>query len=162
MAEAIKTLDIFYESWQLYQEHLKAALAPLTAEQLALRAAPHLRSIREIAAHVIAGRVHWFSEFLGEGDDDTATLRTWDEPGAPELTAQDLLRGLDRSWQLMAARLQRWTSADMAHTFPHEWRGNQYGLSRSWVVWHLLEHDLHHGGEISLMLGMHGLQAPDV
>jgi len=27
------------------------------------------------------------------------------------------------------------------------------------VVWHVLEHDLHHGGEISLMLGLHRLQA---
>jgi uncharacterized damage-inducible protein DinB len=27
------------------------------------------------------------------------------------------------------------------------------------VVWHVLEHDLHHGGEISLTLGMHGIDA---
>jgi hypothetical protein len=30
------------------------------------------------------------------------------------------------------------------------------------VVWHLIEHDLHHGGEVSLILGMHGLGAPDL
>ncbi len=28
---------------------------------------------------------------------------------------------------------------------------------RGWVVWHTLEHDLHHGGEISQILGSHGL-----
>ena len=32
-------------------------------------------------------------------------------------------------------------------------------LSRAAVVWHVLEHDLHHGGEISLIFGVHGLQA---
>jgi len=31
--------------------------------------------------------------------------------------------------------------------------------SRSCVVWHVLEHALHHGGEISLALGLHGQQA---
>jgi hypothetical protein len=35
---------------------------------------------------------------------------------------------------------------------------------RGWVVWHVLKHDLHHGGEIGfslgLSLGLHGLPAP--
>jgi len=30
------------------------------------------------------------------------------------------------------------------------------------VIWHLIEHDLHHGGEIALTLGLHGLAAPDL
>jgi uncharacterized damage-inducible protein DinB len=32
-------------------------------------------------------------------------------------------------------------------------------VSRAWVVWHVMEHDLHHGGELSLTLGLHGLSA---
>ena len=72
----------------------------------------------------------------------------------------ELMRGLDVSWNFMAERLAHWSAADMQHTFPDEWRGQHYDLPRSWVVWHLLEHDLQHAGEISLTLGMHGLQAP--
>jgi hypothetical protein len=37
-----------------------------------------------------------------------------------------------------------------------------YDVSRSWVIYHVLEHDLHHGGEVSLILGMNKLQAPDI
>jgi uncharacterized damage-inducible protein DinB len=29
-------------------------------------------------------------------------------------------------------------------------------------VWHVAEHDLHHGGEISLTLGVHGLAGLDM
>ena len=29
-------------------------------------------------------------------------------------------------------------------------------MTRAWIVWHLIEHDLHHGGEISQSLGMIG------
>ncbi len=47
----------------------------------------------------------------------------------------------------------------MRHTFPDDWDGQQVDLSRAWVVWHVMEHDLHHGGELSLTLGMHGLSA---
>lgn len=162
MAEDSPTLATFYENWQLYHDLLKAALAPLTPDHLSLCAGSHLRTIRMIAAHIIAARVHWFHSFMGEGDADIAPLQTWDDPGAPAHTAADLLQGLDRTWALMAERLARWSAADMAVTFPYDWRGDHYDLSRAWVVWHVLEHDLHHGGEISLILGMHGLQAPDV
>src|SRR5436190_1064107 len=38
MAEENFTLTTFYSSWKQYQDHIKAALAPLTPEQLELRA----------------------------------------------------------------------------------------------------------------------------
>jgi hypothetical protein len=34
--------------------------------------------------------------------------------------------------------------------------------SRGWVIWHVAEHDVHHGGEISQILGSHGLAPLDV
>ena len=77
-------------------------------------------------------------------------------------SSMELIRGLETSWQLMADALARWTYEDMQKTFTRDWRGDHYALSRSWVVWHLIEHDLHHGGELSLSLGMHGLTAPDI
>ena len=83
---------------------------------------------------------------------------------AAERSAAELVAGMDASWQFMQVRLDRWTPTDLARTFPHdepEWR-DKYVTARSWVVWHVLEHDLHHGGEISLTLGMHGLQAPEM
>ena len=60
------------------------------------------------------------------------------------------------------ARLQRWTPADCARTFPDEWDGQVYQVSRSWVIYHVMEHDLHHGGEVSLILGMNGLRSLDL
>jgi uncharacterized damage-inducible protein DinB len=56
------------------------AFAPLTAEQLALRAAPHLRSIDELARHIIGVRASWFHMALGEGDDAFGAYRIWDRP----------------------------------------------------------------------------------
>ena len=162
MAEDNATLTTFYKSWQTYQNNLRDALALLTAEQLTLRAAPDLGSLGEIAAHIIAARTHWFTSFLAEDWADAAPMTHWDDPGAPVRSAADLVQGLDRSWALMATALDRWDSAAMAQTFVRERRGQRSELSRGWVIWHLLEHDLHHGGEISLILGMHGLHAPDI
>ena len=162
MAEDNGTLDTIYENWKLYQDHLEEAIAPLTDEQLALRAAPHLRSIGENVAHIMGARIGWFTRLLGEGDDELKSMPRWDAPGQPARSAAELVAGLDRSWKLMADCLARWSSEDMQKTFVREREGKTYELSRNWVIWHLLEHDLHHGGEISLTLGMHGLQAPDI
>jgi uncharacterized damage-inducible protein DinB len=161
MAEGNFTLGTFYENWKLYQDRLKEAIAPLTDEQLALRAAPGLRSIGELAAHIIGTRIGWFAYVLLEDPGEVGTVR-WDKPGAPVRSAAELVRGLDLTWQMIADRLERWSDADMEQTFTDDWDGEEVHLSRAWIIWHLLEHDLHHGGELSLTLGMHGLQAPDL
>ncbi len=160
-------LATFYDSWKQYQDHIKQAIAPLTAEQLALRAAPHLRSIGENAMHIIGCRMYWFTEFLGEdGGEEMKAYASWNKAalrlGAPVPTAAALAQGLDQTWRLMADCLARWGPADMHQTFPDHWDGMPVEVSRAWVVWHVLEHDLHHGGELALTLGMHGLQAPDI
>lgn len=160
MAEDNFTLTTFYESWQKYQDRLKTSLAPLTADQLALRAAPGLRSAGENAVHIIGCRAGWFTYVLREnGGADVEATATWDEPGAPARTATELVQGLEATWDLMAGCLARWSSDDMRQTFPDDWDGKTVYLSRAWVVWHVMEHDLHHGGEVSLTLGMHGIPA---
>ncbi len=158
MAEDNFTLTTFYASWKEYQDHIKNALAPLTAEQLTLRAAPHLRSIGENAKHIIGCRIGWFTYTLGEdAGADAELFKGWDDSGPH--TAAELVHALDRTWQLMTDCIARWSSDDMRQTFPDEWDGQVVHVSRAWVVYHVLEHDLHHGGELSLTLGMHGIPA---
>ncbi|MEO7001770.1 MAG: DinB family protein [Ktedonobacterales bacterium] len=160
MAEENFTLSTFYTSWKNYQDQIKDSVAPLTAEQLTLRAAPDLRSIGENVAHIVGCRAGWFTHFLGEDATvDVTDIALWDEPGAPARTGTELAQALDSTWQLMAGCLSRWSPADIQQTFPDDWDGKIVQLSRAWVVWHVLEHDLHHGGEVSLTLGMHGIPA---
>ena len=83
MAEDNFTLTTFYTSWKEYQDHIKGAIAPLTAEQLELRASPHLRSIGENALHIIGCRAGWFTEFLGEDcGADVKAYASWEVPDA--------------------------------------------------------------------------------
>ena len=58
--------------------------------------------------------------------------------------------------------LRRWTPDDLAVEFSRRRRSGSQMFTRQWVVWHLIEHDLHHGGEISLILGSHGLTGLDL
>ena len=162
MSETNVTLAIMSQGWQSYQNHLSEALAPLSAEQLALSAAPNLRSIDELARHIIAVRAGWYHVVLHEGDDAFSAISHWDEPGNPPRSASELVNGLAVTWQVMQEALARYTPSDLQKVFEEEWEGQTYTHKCGWVVWHVIEHDLHHGGEIGYSLGMHGLQALDI
>ncbi len=53
MTEQQINLLSFYKGWDAYQALLIKALTPLSLEELALRVAPHLRSVGENVAHII-------------------------------------------------------------------------------------------------------------
>ncbi len=161
MIDNKSTLDTIYDNWEAYQKQIAGVLVPLTPEQLDMRAALHLRSIGEIAAHMIGARARWFNGLMGEGDATIAAMSTWDRRTLPG-TGAELAQGLDLTWRLIRSCLARWTPEDMAYIFDGEDEEGAYSFSRQWIVWHLIEHDVHHGGEISLTLGMHGLAAPDL
>lgn len=164
MAEDNFTLTTFYASWKEYQDHLAATLAPLTDEQLTLRAAPGLRSVGENAMHIVGCRMFWFTEALEvDGGEELKAYASWNkaalELGSPVPSATELAQAIDRTWRLMSDCLARWSPADMRKTISDEEDGEPVEISRAWVVWHVLEHDLHHGGELSFTLGMHGIPA---
>jgi uncharacterized damage-inducible protein DinB len=160
--QAPSTLDVIYENWRGYQEKLRSSIAALTNEQLVLRPAPHLWPLGQLVQHIISVRAGWFSGTLQEDDAAMNAYMNWGQRDSPARSAEELVRGLDETWAFIEARLQRWTPDDCAQTFPDEWQGEVYEVSRSWVIYHVLEHDLHHGGEVSLLLGMHGLRALDL
>jgi uncharacterized damage-inducible protein DinB len=162
VSEANVTLRIMSEGWQTYQQKLIEALAPLSAEQLALRAMPSLRSIEQLARHMVSVRAGWFHRFLGEGGDDFGALAAWDAADSPVRSASELVEGLTATWRVIQEALARYTPADLQETIERVRYGQTVRLTRGWVVWHLIEHDLHHGGELAFSLGVHGLAAPDV
>jgi uncharacterized damage-inducible protein DinB len=121
-----------------------------------------LRSIEELARHMISSRAGWFHNILGEGDDAFGAYHAWDRSDAPTRRAGELVEGLIATWCAMQSALAHFTHADLTETLTGVRKGHSYAHQRGWVVWHVLEHDLHHGGEISFSLGMHGLIALDL
>ena len=158
MEEPPGWLSNLREGWGAYQPRLLAMIAPLSPAELELRPAPRLRTVERMASHIIGARIRWFHRVMGEGDAAIAPLAGWDRRGARPRRPDELVRGLDTSWGLISASLTRWKLEDLKQTYEGDPRqGEPPVLTRRWIVWRALEHDLHHGGEISLTLGMHGL-----
>lgn len=157
----MSNLTRFYAGWDRYQDLLAEVVGSLTEEQLALSASPALRPVWTLAAHIISARAGWFREVMGEAPDrsDFEQMYDWDLDDQPQRSSKELVRGLRDSWQLIADCLARWTPDDLDETFTTE-RGNTF--SRQWIIWHVIEHDVHHGGELFFTLGMHGIPTPEL
>ena len=125
--------------------------------ELDLRAAPDLRSIGEIARHMIGARARWFYLLMGEGGEEFKALGRWDRRGGRARSGQELVSGLHRTWQGMQAAIGGWSPGEWEQTWLGEDQSEPEVITRQWVIWHLIEHDLHHGGEISLTLGAYGI-----
>ena len=155
-----------YSGWANYQQLLAGAIAPLDDDQLNLRAAPHLWSVRMIANHVVAARAWWFHSWMGEGGPEFDAMPDFDEGEESERRpAPEIVKWLEATWSLVDSCLRRWSETDLDARFQRpvpNAEGERPWRDRRYIIWHVAEHDLHHGGEISLSLGMHGIPAIDL
>ena len=143
----------FYAGWEDYQRLLVGAVAPLTDAQLQRTIASELRSIGMLATHIVRTRAAWLHSVLGEGGPEVAAIAAWDDNAGEAPSAAELVRGLEVTFAAWKECLQRWTPRDLDEVFhdgPDE-------VARGWIIWHVIEHDLHHGGELSYSLGALGL-----
>ena len=70
---------------------------------------------------------------------------------------EKLVAGLAATWTVIEGTLARCTQADLDETFQRITPGRVRTYTRQMLIWRVLEHDIHHTGEISLTLGRHGL-----
>ncbi len=165
MTEQALPLTTFYAGWDGFQQNLVEIIAPLTSEQLALPTAPHHWSIGMVVQHILANRVFWFQTWMGEGNADLAPIANWDwgQEDRPVGSAAELVVKLEATGQMIAAALARWTAADLEDLVPvppllsEEEQQRFSARTRQWIIWHVLEHEIFHGGELSLALGSYGL-----
>jgi uncharacterized damage-inducible protein DinB len=168
-------LQPFYRGWADHQRLLLTAIADLSQDQLALRTTPAEWSIWQIASHMAGSRAYWFHDVLGEGDPairDMFRVASTTVPGLPledagwedderhPRTATEIVEAFHETWGVIEEGLERWTPDDLTVQLPQ--RTADRLTTRGWVVWHLMEHEAHHGGAISLILGTNGLPGLDI
>lgn len=142
-----------FESWLDYQVALKRAIAPLTEEQLRRQLIPGLRTPGEIAEHIVFGRALHLHRTLGAEAAELTPLLRWEDADDPPHTAAEILQGLDLTWRFVTGCLLRGSAtADLLAA--------EAPIMQT--IWGLLDHDLPHAGELSLLLGAAGLPGVEI
>lgn len=114
---------------------------------------PNLRTPGEIAEHIVFGRALHLHQTLGERAVEITPLLQWDDAGNPPHTAAEILEGLELTWQVMTDCLMRGAPTDVI---------TEQDQSIIQTIWGLLDHDLPHAGELSLLLGAVGISGVEI
>ena len=172
-SQAVPLASIF-DGWSGYQTSLVHAIEPLTPEQLAFTPFEGQRTVGEIARHISLGRLNWFMRMNAPLSADLcARIQDWtedrdgnryivDESIAITGQAAELVAWLRSTWEMVEATLSQWTVADLALTYKHTYWGTTYEVPRQWTIWRIMAHDIHHGGQLTIMLGMQGIEAMEL
>ncbi len=171
MNPGTRSLATVYDGWAGHQTSLVNAIALLTPDQLRWRPTAQFHSIGESVRHLSLARVTWFARMDAPGSAallDHIPVWAEDSDGNRDIVesalpiteqATELVHWLTITWQMIEQTLHTWDVADLAKTYPHTWNGQTYAVSRQWTIWRILTHDVHHGGQIALMLGLQGIAA---
>lgn len=151
-----RRLQYVYDGWDGYHRSIASAVAGLTPEQLDFRAPGNMQCVRDLAWHIADGRVDWFVRLDAPGADE---LRAeMDARGDLPRESEPLVDWLERTWEMVAATLAQWTVDDLPETYRQPYQGKVYAVSRQWVIWRIMCHDIHHGGQLSELLAMQGIE----
>jgi len=105
---------------------------------------------------------------MGEGSAEAAAFMQWEEEeeGQPVHSAAELVAGLEATWGMIEASVNRWTVADLGRVFNPSASLTEAGRTifgpstRQEILFHVLRHDIHHGGELAV--GMGGYHVPTI
>jgi uncharacterized damage-inducible protein DinB len=164
MASSVAPL---YQDWPQHNARLRDAVRFLTAEQLLIRAGPDHASIWQLAAHVAGTRPYWLCGILGEPGADTTPFADpdgegWEDDPAHPRSGEELAWALDSTFLVVRECLERWTPDDLAFEAPRAFGGITVVHTRASILNRLFSHDAFHAGEISQLLGLHGLPEIDL
>ncbi len=142
-----------FEYWSAVRQGLFEALDLLRDEQLDFTPCKGLWSLRETIVHIASTEDGWLRYY-------TQNRRHEPEPQpADYATISSLKTLLDEMHQRTLEQFAIDPPGMMEQVCRLPWGGE---VSMGWAIWHVLEHEIHHRGEVYLMLGMMGIEAPDV
>ena len=144
---------VLFGYWKQVRQGLVEALDMLTNAQLDFVPRQGLWSLRETVCHIAGTEEGWLRYY---------TTNRWHEDlfKAEDFPSVASLKALlDKVHAETEAQFGPDPDSLMEKTAQLPW-GAQ--TTMGWAIWHVLEHEIHHRGEVYLMLGLQGMEAPDV
>ncbi len=141
--------------WQEVRQGLFAALDRVSDEQLDFSPAPGLWTMRQVLVHIANVEEAWFRLDVNREPADLGLGERRPEDYPTVASIKDLL-----------TRVHEWTesflSQDADAKLARKVETPEGDTDGAWVLLHVFEHEIHHRGEVFLMLGLLGMKAPAI
>ena len=157
----------FYEGWPKANRRLIQKIRELPPEALNWRATADSWPIWAMVAHCAMVRVYWLCDVLKEPGAETtpftnAAEEGWEDHLDQPRGAAELIGALEVTWRIVESCLERWSPAMLEEAFTRMKNDRVESHTRASVLIRLISHEGYHSGEVSLLLGMHGLEPIDL
>jgi uncharacterized damage-inducible protein DinB len=110
--------------------------------------------VGQIMLHIAECEDHWLHGLVRQELKPPIDYRLSDYP-----TKADIKGVLDSAHRRTLLFLKSLEEKDLDQTYQTRF-GETFSLY--WIIWHVLEHEIHHRGELSLILGLLGREGLDV
>ncbi len=170
----MKSIDLF-PFWSDNRALLAEVVSALRDDELEHRPAPGFRSLGEVLRHVITTEEYWWHGGInGEpydlwrSQDKSLSAAEWERLTTEERevcrerrfpTVAAILEGLRAAHAPVEAFLHELDAADLCEKRRATW-GDQNTLR--WILWHLVEHDQHHRGQVITRARIRGHTPPQI
>ncbi len=143
--------------WSAVRQGLEELLGRFSDDELDFVPQAGLWSVQETALHIANAEDGWFRYIVQR------QITDW--PPVPNLaeypTVASIKQYLTETHSSTETIYAGATPDDLNRLIDLPW-SETAKMSLADIIWHILEHEIHHRGELSLMLGLLGKEGPDV
>jgi uncharacterized damage-inducible protein DinB len=145
----------FFGHWKLIRKGLLATLEKFQEDELHYKPFEEAWSVGEILLHIANAEEGWFRY---------AVTREFDEwPSGHTLENYPTFESI----KILLTEVHDWTETYLSGLKPEDYKQVfelpwDERVPLGWIIWHVLEHEIHHRGELSLILGLLGREGLDV
>ena len=144
-----------FAHWQEIRTGLITTIDQFSDAELTYQAYEGGCAVGQIMLHIAGAEDGWLRFVL------TREFDEWPDHYKLNNFGDKLLikRALEQVHKRMVNYLNTLQETDLSRTIIAPW-GDEFQIG--WVLWHVLEHEIHHRGELSLILGLLGREGLDV
>lgn len=147
-------LSLMFKHWVQVRSDLMSTIDRFNPDELTFAPFKGSWPVGQIMLHIADCEDNWlYGVVQGE-------LEPWVFSKLEEYPAIPIIKeALERAHNRTTSFLLNLEEDDLAKEYKTT-SGEEYSLG--WIIWHVLEHEIHHRGELSLCLGMLGREGLDV
>jgi uncharacterized damage-inducible protein DinB len=145
----------FFSNYFTIRLELLEAVKELTPEQLDWKTDIHPNTIGRLLAHIAECEYYWI-DVVARSIDGRGDFERFEKAQQKA----DILALLDEGFESLSGYLQEEDIDDWDEVF-YEVEGEEK-ISKRWLVWHVVEHQARHRGQIFMLMRMQNLRVPNV
>lgn len=153
-----REIGFYLSSWEKVRKQLRETVSDLSNEELSQRILPGSHQIGGLILHLGEAESGWIHSIIAgqELDDEAKKFAHWYDTTETDFAekgydAKNCIGRIDEISRISREILQKFDDGDLEKLFAYDRDGKRIEVSLRWVLCHLIDHEAHHKGQISML-----------